>query len=116
MKISIADYERLMKSPADVFWGFETADSRIVLRERGQYALRWAKRGYVSINNFVYPLRTVSDAQLDNDFLQGLDDSISAIANGLYQQINRNLFLASSDIPKLVQSVVGIYKQRFHSS
>ena len=116
MKISIADYERLMKSPADVFWGFETADSRIVLRERGQYALRWAKRGYVSINNFVYPLRTVSDAQLDNDFLQGLDDSISAIANRLYQQINRNLFLASSDIPKLVQSVVGIYKQRFHSS
>ncbi len=115
MKLAIADYEKLMKSPTDVFWGLETADGRIVLRERGQYALRWAKRGYVSINNFVYPLRTESDAQLDNGFLRDLDDSVAMIANGLYQQINSNLFLAGSELPKVVQSVVGMYKQRFQA-
>lgn len=113
MKLDKGDYERMMKSPTETFWGLETADGRIVLRERGQYALRWAKRGFVSINNFIYPLRTISDAQLDGGFLHGLDDSVAAIANDLYGRINRNLFLAASDIPKLVQSVVSIYKQRF---
>lgn len=113
MKIAIADYERIMKSPADIFFGSETADGRIILRKQGQYVVRWAKNGFISINNFVYPLRTVSDEQLNPGFLRDLGESVSEIANQLYDSINRNLFLSGSELSKLVQSVVGLYKERF---
>ncbi len=113
MKIAIGDYEKIMKSPADIFFGSETADGRVILRENGQYVMRWAKKGYISINNFVYPLRTVSDEQLNPSFLHDLGDSMGEIANRLYAAINNNIFLASSDLPAYIQAVVGLYKERF---
>ncbi len=113
MKIAIGDYEKIMKSPADVFFGSETADGRVILRQNGQYVMRWAKKGYISINNFVYPLRTVSDEQLNPSFLHDLGDSMGEIANKLYASINNNIFLASSDLPRYIQAVVGLYKERF---
>ncbi|MDE6770106.1 MAG: hypothetical protein K2J78_10320, partial [Muribaculaceae bacterium] len=113
MKIAISDYEKIMKSPADIFFGSETADGRVVLRQQGQYVLRWAKKGSISINNFVYPLRTVSDEQLNPSFLSDLGDSMGGIANQLYASINNNIFLTSSELPKFIQAVVGLYKERF---
>lgn len=115
MKIAIGDYEKVMKSPADIFFGSETADGRVILRQQGQYVLRWAKKGYISINNFVYPLRTVSDEQLNPSFLHDLGDSMGEIANKLYASINSNIFLTSSDLPRFIQAVVGLYKGRFDS-
>lgn len=113
MKIAISDYEKVMKSPADIFFGSETSDGRVILRQQGQYVLRWAKKGYISINNFVYPLRTVSDEQLNPSFLHDLGDSMGEIANKLYASINSNIFLTSSDLPRFIQAVVGLYKERF---
>lgn len=113
MKIAIGDYEKVMKSPADIFFGSETSDGRVILRQQGQYVLRWAKKGYISINNFVYPLRTVSDEQLNPSFLHDLGDSMGEIANKLYASINSNIFLTSSDLPRFIQAIVGLYKERF---
>lgn len=113
MKIAISDYEKVMKSPADIFFGSETSDGRVILRQQGQYVLRWAKKGYISINNFVYPLRTVSDEQLNPSFLHDLGDSMGEIANKLYASINSNIFLTSSDLPRFIQAIVGLYKERF---
>lgn len=113
MKIKISDYDKINSSPNDIYFGSETADGRIILKNRGQYALRKAKDGCICINNYTYPLRTISDNQLSLNFLREIGDAVSEIANNLYSAINHNIFLASSDICKPIQAVVGVYKERF---
>ncbi len=113
LKIKMSDYDKINRNPNDIYFGSETADGRIILKTRGQYALRKAKEGCICINNYTYPLRAISDNQLSLNFLREMGDSVSEIANDLYSAINHNIFLASSDIYRPIQAVVGVYKERF---
>lgn len=115
MKIKIKDYTLIRSSPNEIFFGSETADSTLILRARGIFAMRFVKDGVISINNYNYSLRTVADNQLSNDFLAEIGGSIDGIANRLTEEMNHNLFIANSDLYAPVKQVTAIYKSRMES-
>lgn len=114
MKIDIRDYNTIRNMSNEVFFGAETTDGTIILRPRGQFTIRFSKDGYLNINGYNYALRTVSDEQLSRRFIvEEVGDSLNNLVNGLFRDINRNLFTKESvGIHSMLQTVIDLYKKR----
>lgn len=115
LKINIKDYKRMQSSPGEVFFGSETLDGKLILRNRGQFVMRFVKDGVICINNYNYFLRTEADNQLSLDFIGEIGESIETIANKLYVDMNHNLFVVHSDIYDSLKTVVAVYQDRFNT-
>ncbi len=112
LKIAIKDYNMIRDNPDDVYFGSETTDNRIIIKPRGGFVIRFIKEGCLCINSYNYSLRTIDDEQLTEKFFNDLDDTLDDIANGLYRELDQNIFVASSDLHKYLHNVVAVYKKR----
>lgn len=115
LNLKIADYNKL-KNATQIFFGSEMSDGSIRVRERGTFSIQVVKEGYVSINGYNYPLRTNADKQLSEDFLQDFGGSLESIANGIYREVDENLFLAGAESRNLIFQFVNTYKKRIEDS
>ena len=114
LKIKIKDYQRMLSSPDEVFFGSETTDSTLMLRSRGEFVMRFVKDGVICINNYNYFLRTESDNQLSKDFIVEIGDTLDGIVNKLYVEMNHNLFISNSDLYTPIKEVVAVYRARIN--
>lgn len=116
MKIRIADYNMMRDKPGDVFFGSETPDGDLVVRARGQYAIRFVKGGCLDINGYSYKLRTTADEQLDSSTISSISDTLNMAIRRLNSDISRNLFTTSYDMYPVLQDVVRQYMKRIDTS
>ncbi len=116
LKLTIADYQKIKASPNRHFMASERADGQLVIRTQGEYVLRFVKDGVVTINNFEYTLREEGDNRPAQEVLSAgsLNDALDRASASLYDAMNRNLFLTASSMPKVIQAIVAIYRQRFN--
>ncbi len=112
LKLKISDYN-MLKESRQVYFGSEMSDGSMRVREHGQFALQVAKEGFVSINSYAYPLKTNSDKQLAEDFLQDFGDKLESLSRDILKNINANLFLTNSDIGSILGKHIDMYKKRF---
>ena len=115
LKLSISDYEEMRDNPNDMYFGSEAADNTIIVRPRGQFVMKFAKEGAICINSYTYPLRTVADNQLSEDFLADMGESIDSMGRRMFDMINQNLFVRSSELPSIFHELIRLYKQRFET-
>ncbi|MGM9842669.1 MAG: AAA family ATPase [Muribaculaceae bacterium] len=112
LKIAISDYNKIRSNPNEIFFGSETADNRIVLKAVGQYAIRFFKEGYVCINNFSYPLCTVSDNEQSRAFVENMNGDIEMLESSIFKTIDDNIFTCFSERHRQLKSVLSVYKKR----
>ena len=112
LKIDIKDYERIKRQPQEAFFGMETASGSLIIRERGQFVIRFVKDGCLCINGYNYNLRTVFDSQLDNSFLRDVGDNFDTRVQKLLAEISANVFTVSPNCNTKLLPAISLCKKR----
>lgn len=111
LSIRIDDYEKMKEKPNEFFFASETADSRIVLGEKGQYSVRVPKPGCVCINSYNYPLVTVNGSYRGE--ASAIRERLDSLIDALNKGISDNLFVADSAIRTNIHYMTNSYRKRF---
>lgn len=113
LKIRKADYSMILADPRGIFFGSESTEGTLVFSDGGQFAISLEKKGVLKINGFSYPLKTMSDQELDNGFISDAENIFDTTINSLFGDIDRNLFTSGSKTFHAIHGVAAIYRRRF---
>ncbi len=113
LKISIKDYNYIRRHPNEVHFGSETADGVLVMRDSGQFTIRFVNDCCLCINGYNYLLQTAADYQNGKSFLETISDSFDTTVEQLNREVANNLFVSSSDANFALRAEVNRYKERF---
>lgn len=113
LTISSADYAKVKRNPQTMFFGSETTDGRIVIRERGQYTVRFTKPGYISLNSYNYPLVMNGASYQQQNFFRSVNKSIETLTADFNQQISANLFVRNAAIIAEIKKGIKELSKRF---
>ena len=103
----------LQKDPKGIFFASETTDGYLFFSDGGQFTIQIEKRGVLKINGYSYPLRSVSDKELDRGFIDETEGIFDLTIDKLFSSIEHNLFTANSKAFMAVKAVTDIYRKRF---
>lgn len=110
-KIKISDYEKMLASPREVYFGQEVKDGELELVDFGPYAMQVYKEGYVCINSFNSPLRKTGNSYVTNT--STCDESIEDVYNSIIRLINENMFVTDSNLCVVLRSIFVEYEKKF---
>lgn len=116
MLIDMRDYEMVRNHPKEVFFASENSDNQLILREMGQYALRFNKPGHLCINSYDYPLKTTADAELGEDFMRGVSERLDYISRDIDNCIDKNLFTHNSSMRPTLRRAMGDLRRRIEGA
>ncbi len=111
LRIRIRDYDMLAKS-GDLVYASETTDERLVLNANGSLSLRVIKPGTLNINSYNYPLLTVNDREMSEQFLSEMGDTLEDLMCGLARQISENMFVTNGRVAARVNEATRVYVDR----
>lgn len=114
LRLSLKDYEMMLKDKGGYYFASETSDGRLVVGDAGQYTIKVAKEGFVCINSYNYPILTRSDRDRNDSFLRNVGEMIENIINGFFRDTDRNIFTSGSDMLRHINSAAGLYRNRFN--
>ena len=114
LKISRQDYEKLKKKPKEYFFGSETKDGFLFIKDMGQYSLRFVREGVININSFNYNLKSLEDNTTENmispeEFELKADNLMREFEKG----IKENIFIGNSAILESIMISAKFYRERF---
>ena len=113
LKIRKADYRMILADPRGIYFGSESTEGTLVFSDGGQFAISLEKKGILKINGFSYPMKTMSDQELDNGFISDAENIFDTTVNSLFRDIDRNLFTSGSKTFHAIHGVAAIYRRRF---
>ena len=113
LKISIKDYNHLRRHRGEHFFGSESKDGKIVLKEMGQFSIKYVKEGAVCINNYSYSLQTQNDLSMrrwgGQDLISGADN----IMRQFEKMVRDNIFLLNPPVLYQIAQTSKMYRQKF---
>ena len=114
LKISRQDYEKLKKKPKEYFFGSETKDGLLLIREMGQYSLRFVREGVININSYNYNLKSLEDNATENMIShEELELKSDNLIREFEKGIKENIFVGNPAILDSIMISAKIYRDRF---
>ena len=114
LKIKVSDYDMMRRNPDEVYFGSETSAGVIRIQSRGQFVIRYVREGFLSVNNYNYPLKTVADKRLGQEFVEEAKDSVDTINTFLFRNMKENIFINSPKIVGRIREIGRLYTEKLN--
>lgn len=114
LKISRQDYNKLKKKPKEYFFGSETKDGLLLIKDMGQYSVRFVREGVININSYNYNLKSLDDHTSENIIShEELELRSDNLIREFEKGIQENIFVENPAILESIMISAKIYRNRF---